>query len=165
MDDKRQITAVFACSMTGDFLPMQLVYQGKTNRCLPTYKLPSGWHITHSPNHWSNEKTMKDYINLILVPYVQEKRRELKLNPDHHALVLYDKFKGQCTPAILKLLVENNIDIVFVPANCTDRLQPLDVSVNKPAKNFTRGRFQEWYAQQITQQMQGKMEKKPVDLR
>ena len=25
VDDKRQITAVFACSMTGDFLPMQLV--------------------------------------------------------------------------------------------------------------------------------------------
>ena len=36
-DDKRQITAVFAGSMTGDFLPPQLVYQGKTERCLPHY--------------------------------------------------------------------------------------------------------------------------------
>ena len=29
LDDKRQITAVFAGSLTGDFLPIQLIYQGK----------------------------------------------------------------------------------------------------------------------------------------
>ena len=34
-DDKQQITAVLACTMNGDFLPLQLVYQGKTPRCLP----------------------------------------------------------------------------------------------------------------------------------
>ena len=28
-DDKRQLTALFACSMSRDFLPVQLVYQGK----------------------------------------------------------------------------------------------------------------------------------------
>ncbi len=55
--------------------------------------------------------------------------------------------------------------IVFVPANCTDRLQPLDVSVNKPAKTFMRAQFQEWYAEQIQQQVDGKLEKKPVDLK
>ena len=30
-DDKQQITALFGCIMSGDFLPPQLVYQGKTN--------------------------------------------------------------------------------------------------------------------------------------
>jgi len=34
-DDKRQITACFAGTMEGDFLPPQLVYEGKTPRCLP----------------------------------------------------------------------------------------------------------------------------------
>ena len=80
---------------------------------------------------------MKDYIVNIVVPYVTKKREDLRLPCDHHALVIYDKFKGQCTPAILQLLEENNIDVVFVPANCTDRLQPLDVSVNKAAKHFS----------------------------
>ena len=101
----------------------------------------------------------------ILIPYINKKRDELKLSSDHYALVIYDKFKGQCTPAILELLEENSIDIVFVPANCTDRLQPLDISVNKPAKNFMRAQFQEWYAIQIQQQVEGKTEKKPVDLK
>lgn len=31
---KRQITAVLAGSMAGDFLPVQLVYQGKISHCL-----------------------------------------------------------------------------------------------------------------------------------
>ena len=30
----------------------QLLYEGKTMRCLPHYKFPSSWHITQSDNHW-----------------------------------------------------------------------------------------------------------------
>ena len=35
-DNKRQITAVFGYSMSGDCLPPQLVYQGKTAKCFYT---------------------------------------------------------------------------------------------------------------------------------
>ena len=41
----------------------------------------------------------------------------------------------------------------MVPANCTDLLQPLDISVNKPAKLFLRSKFQEWYSDQVCQQL------------
>ena len=34
LDDKRQITALFAESLMGDFLPIQLVYQGKTENVI-----------------------------------------------------------------------------------------------------------------------------------
>ena len=57
-DDKRQLTALFACSMSGDFLPIQLVYQGKTIKCLPKFQFPDGWNIIHTSNHWCNEHTM-----------------------------------------------------------------------------------------------------------
>ena len=30
IDDKRQITATFAVSMSGEFLPIQVIYEGKT---------------------------------------------------------------------------------------------------------------------------------------
>lgn len=39
-DDKWQITAGFAVSFTGEFLPTQLVYQGKTERCLSQFQFP-----------------------------------------------------------------------------------------------------------------------------
>ena len=43
-------------------------------------------------------------------------------------------------------LEKRHIHIATVPVNCTDRLQPLDVSVNKAVKAFLRNQFQEWYA-------------------
>ena len=45
-----QITGTFSVSMSGDFLPMQLIYQGKTDRCFPKYEFPYEFHITHTEN-------------------------------------------------------------------------------------------------------------------
>ena len=164
-DDKRQITAVFGCSMAGDFLPVQLLYQGKTTRSLPHFQFPEDWHVMSTPNHWANEDTTKLYIEKIIFPYLRKKREELRLSSEHPALLLFDNFKAQCTETILKYLDSNNINVVLVPPNCTDQLQPLDLSVNRSAKEFLRNEFQEWYAQQVCAQLQGKVDKKPVDLR
>ena len=164
-DDKRQITAVLAGTMSGEFLPPQLVYEGKTRRCIPKVSFPSGWDVTYTDNHWCNESTMKDYIHKIILPYVQKKRQELKLSCDYPALVLFDNFKGQCTTNILTTLDNNNINVLLIPANCTDCLQPLDISINKPVKEFLRGRFQEWYSKQVCNQLKGEEERSPIDLR
>ena len=51
LQDKWQITAVFAGFMSSSFLPPQIIYQGKTSRCLPTTSFPKGWSITYSKNH------------------------------------------------------------------------------------------------------------------
>ena len=164
-DDKRQITAVFACSLSGSFLPLQLIFKGTTQRCLPnTVKFPDGWHLTFSENHWSTETTMIDYVNHIILPFVSAKRKELHLTPIHPALVIFDYFKGQCQPSVTKLLEENYIYYVLVPANCTDRLQPLDLSVNKSAKDYMKRKFMEWYSTVILQQLEDKIEE-PVDMR
>ena len=153
-DDKRQITALFTCTAAGKFLPIQLIYEGSTNRCFPkNVTFPEGWNITCSPNHWSNGNTMLEYVNEILIPYVTDKRKELKLAMDYPALVLLDTFKGQCTNEVYDLLTRNNILYIIIPANCTDKLQPLDLSVNKAAKDFMKREFQEWYGRVINQQL------------
>ena len=51
-----------------------------------------------------------------------------------------------------------------MPANCTDKLQPLDLSCNKPAKDFLKNKFQEWYAEVILKQMEKGIEES-VDMR
>lgn len=151
--DKRLITAVFCGSVTGDFLPMQIVYKGKTERCHPKYNFPIDWSITHSPNHWSTEQTMLEYVGDIIVPYVK-RQREL-LGEEKSAVVIMDNFTGQVTTAVKDLLEKNDINICLLPANTTDRLQPLDVSVNKPAKDFLRNKFEEWYTEQVMKQLEG----------
>ena len=57
VDDKRQITALLAGTLSGHFLPAQLIYAGKTPACLPKVQFLSDWHVTFTPNHWSNEDT------------------------------------------------------------------------------------------------------------
>ena len=91
-DDKRQITAVVAASMTGECIPIQLLYQGKTARCHPKVYFPENWDVWHSPNHWLNEEKMIRYIEKVIVTFVSSKRRALKLEPEHPALVTMDGF-------------------------------------------------------------------------
>ena len=154
LDDKRMITAVFCGTLSGDFLPIQVIYQGKTSKCHPVYQFPEDWHITQSPKHWSTEETMRDYFNHIIFPYVDAVRDANGLDADFPALAIFDNFKGQVTPDITQLLEEHNIHAVKLPPNCTDRLQPMDISVNKAAKDFLRQKFTEWYAEQVAAQLE-----------
>ena len=57
------------------------------------------------------------------------------------------------TETIFGRLEEYNIHTCRLPANTTDHL-----SVNKAAKDFLRDRFQKWYAEQITEQLEGENE-------
>ena len=45
-NDKWKITAVFCGTLSGDFLPLQLIYKGKTACCHPRFNSPviSTWH-------------------------------------------------------------------------------------------------------------------------
>ena len=43
IDDKRQITAVLWQPQDGNFLPIQVIYKGKTKRSLPNVEFPSDW--------------------------------------------------------------------------------------------------------------------------
>ena len=74
--------------MEGDFLPPQLVYEGKRPRCLPQVDFPNNWRITYPSSHWCNDSTMQDYIDGIILPYINMKRREMKLPSKHPGLLL-----------------------------------------------------------------------------
>ena len=93
-------------------------------------------------NHWLNENTMLRYIENIIVPYVERVREEFEL--DEQAAIS-DSFKGHLTEKVTCALEEHNAQSVVVPGGCRDRLQPLDLAVNKSAKSFLRSQFQKWY--------------------
>ena len=117
-------------------------------------------------NHWSNEETMIQYVNNIFVPYVEQIRQ--LFNEDKPAVIIMDNFKGQITEAMTELLERHRIHTCLIPANATDRLKPMDISVNKPAKSFLKKQFEMWYSDQVTQQMEGQdietVAVEPVDL-
>ena len=71
----------------------------------------------------------------MILPYIEKTRQEMKLRSDYPALVIFDVFRGQTVDEVYELLEQNHMYVVKVPSNCTDRLQPLDLSVNKPTKD------------------------------
>ena len=79
------------------------------------------------------------YLHNILIPYVNTTCIDLKLSKNHPCLVIFDSFKGQTT----------HILVVEIPPNCTDRLQPLELAVNKPLKDQMNQQFHHWYAEEI----------------
>ena len=140
--------------MAGDYMPMQLIYEGLTDRCHPKdVEFPEGFNITHSHNHWSNEQRVAEHLEMLIFPYIRAKREELCLPAEQRALLIYDVFKGQLTPANLKLIDDNYCVMVPVPANLTHHFQPLDLLINSMAKKFLNKKFEEWYAKQISDQL------------
>jgi len=91
---KRQITAVFAGSLTGDFLPVQLVDKRTISKCyFSGIDSPVDWLISAPPNHWRNEETMLLYIIKIVLSYLQQrkKRKEMSLPNSQSSLVIFDE--------------------------------------------------------------------------
>jgi len=56
LTDKSSITLTFVITLSGELLPMQVIYQGKTSASQPRgFKFPRGFAISQNPKHYSNE--------------------------------------------------------------------------------------------------------------
>ena len=75
---------------------------------------------------------MIQYIHNIVIPYVESMR--VLLSDRTPALVIMGNFRGQHTSFVSTLLEDNVIHVCLLPPNTTDLLQPMDISVNKPAR-------------------------------
>ena len=162
--DKRTITATFAISIRGGFLQMQLIYGGKTKKCLPRFKFPEKFSLSYNKTHYSNEKEACKFIKDILKPYIKQVIERNNLPIDQTALVIMDVFKGQVTPMVLDLYKESNIVVVLVPANMTNHLQPLDLTVNGYVKMFMHAKFNSWYSSQLRRQLDEGKQLQDIDV-
>ena len=105
--------------------------------------------LSYNETHHSNEKEAGKFIEEILQPYIKKVIERENLPVDQKSLVIMDVFKGQVTPIVLNLYKESNIVVVLVPADMTNFLQPLDLTVNNYVKKFMCGKFNAWYSLQI----------------
>ena len=115
--DHRQITGTYSITLSGSFLPINLIYQGKTSRYHPTFNFPGGFNVTHSPNYWSNEEKAIELSKTVLVPYIKETGKTFGLRFDKEWLLISDVFKGQWTDRVKEIVEESNGKMVPIPAN------------------------------------------------
>ena len=121
-NDKRGITVTLAEKLSGQILPFQLSYTGKTSRSLPHVKFPAGFCLSYNEKHWSNEAETMALINKIIYPYATKVKEELGLPETRKALLVWDAFKAQSRDKVLSELERLNIKVVAVPKNMTHLL-------------------------------------------
>ena len=163
-DDKRAITATFTVTLDGQFLGMKLIYGGKTNQRLPRFEFLMNFSLSVNKKHYSNEEESMKFIKKILVLYIESEREWLNL-PHQEALAIFDVFKGQVTQSVLELLKKHNILFNFVPANMTSIFQPLVLTVNGYTKKYCKKKFNQWYTDQIFQQLAEGKDLEEIDVK
>ena len=166
--DKRAITLNFIVTLSNQFLPMQVIYSGKTKASQPRdFSFLKGFSVTQNPKHWSNEVETLKLIDEIIVPYIVKTRDELKLAKNQKALLIWDVFRGQMTDEVKRKLSSCHIECVYVPANMTHFFQPLDLTVNGCGKQLMKKEFVTYYSNAVKQQLEAgaKLEDIDVDFR
>ena len=149
---KQAFTIMVGVSTSGQVLPFQIMYAGKTSGSLPEINKPSlefkdandeakrlqfRFEWTGIPgNHWSNLETMKSYVRNILSVYFVEQQALLKRSNQvcvwtidcwsiHHLQEFRDWMRENY-PWIL---------VRYVPGGCTGIFQPCDVGIQRILKH------------------------------
>ena len=93
-----------AVSSTGNFLPIQLIYIGKTSRCFPNNGIPASFFVSFTINHWSNTEKSIEFLDEIIFPYLEKVKEEKRSSKEQHLLVIMGRFKGQVNDILKKVL-------------------------------------------------------------
>ena len=113
----------------------------------------SSFSLSVNPTHYSNENKACKMIEEIITPYVKNVWKRDKLPLDQKALLAMDVFSGQMTQVVLDTLQKEVILLLRVPARITHICQVFNLTVNGYAKCFTKKKFNEWYTNQVRQQL------------
>ena len=146
-DEKRAFTVMVTVTSSGLLLPFQAIYMGKTIRSCPT----SGPHYNDAiaagflfepsgtKTYWSNQATMKSFVNTILAPYFDRMKAQLGRPTGQKSLWLIDVWSVHRSTEFLDWMHDNhpNILINFVPGGCTGVAQPCDVGMQRLFKHIT----------------------------
>jgi hypothetical protein len=182
-NDKRGNTATITITRSGKLLPFQLIWSGKTSRSFPKCKWPDGFvNCFSGPSSkgnkkgtkWQNAKTIGEYLNGIVIPYVQKTRKDeaIILESDNYeqklgALLVMDHHWSHLLPDVEQTLQSFAIVVRFIPKKATDLFSVLDVAINRPYKAHLRNQYSEMITQDIQKQMKDGIspENVKVDLR
>ena len=93
--EKLQITAAFLISAAKFFLPVQLIHEGKSKRCVPKVRFPSDFNFTFTPNHRLKLGKCKELFQFMIFSYFPPKKGEPHYSEEQRALIIMDTFKDQ----------------------------------------------------------------------
>ena len=132
-----------------------VIFRGKGLRI--TRKEQEAWdrrvQVAFQPKAWCDESMMKKWIS--------EQWGNIFINPPTTGstgkILVADVHRAQQTDGVKALLKKKNTKLVNVPPGCTSRVQPLDVSFNKPFKDVVRQQFEKHLEENLQRYTEGKI--------
>jgi hypothetical protein len=144
-DERRAFTLMVGISMSGEVLPFQAIYAGKTSGSLPTKSAPDykkaveelkfRFESSGNDTYWSTMTTMQSYVTNILAPYFESHRNQLNL-PNQLCIWQIDCWSVHRSLEFRSWMSRHYpwIWIHYIPANCTGLFQPCDVGIQRILK-------------------------------
>lgn len=153
LDDKRAFTVMNGISASGVIIPMQAIYAGMTAAVLPkrTPENADAWdEIKESgmvrfdwsgnTSYWSTMRTMKIYVNDVLVPYFAKTKEDLGLPTSQLSLWQIDCWSVHRSEEFRSWMKAEHptIQLEYVPGGCTGIWQACDVGIQRVFKRAIR---------------------------
>lgn len=126
-------TAILAVTCNGAKLKPMIIFKGTENGTISrSFTIGNGYdenlvYATQS-NAWCDQRIMQMWIQQVLKPYVESKNKM--------CILIMDVFSAHTTEAVLLELGNIGVNVLLVPPHHTWILQPLDVGINKPFKDY-----------------------------
>ena len=101
-DGRRQIKVTFAVSAAGSFLPMQLIYTGKTQRCLSRYDFSASFLLASLKIISQIQKDLSSFLQKLSFPIAKKWKTRKDFQKNNIHLLLWTHWKNRA--AVLKKL-------------------------------------------------------------
>lgn len=133
-DEKQCLTVLATIAADGTKRPLMFIAEGKTSAVLDSQLGDVGVHYrTHTETGWINGTSFMDYLSML---------REHQGDDDPIHLIC-DIYRAHRTKEVLEHAEALGIHMHFIPAGCTDSLQPLDRTVFACLKATLRRLFRQ----------------------
>lgn len=171
--DKRQVTMMVGLSASGEILPLQFIFKGKTDKVKSTshhhFTSKHDWLFSTNPDrHWANLNTMKEWVGKVLHPYFCQKLVEKHLvqpysgrsvkveDINQRCVLVLDCWKVHISKSFTEWMKEKYpyILLLFVPARCTSKLQVVDLVGNYKLKALAIKEFEKYLLENIHEQIE-----------
>ena len=140
-----RLTCAVTVSTAGDILRPFIVLKGKCGgRIAHEFQNPekSGFQVDCSyickDRAWMDEAMMLQWVKEVLEPW--SKHVPAGIVP----YLLLDSYKCHLMSPVVHAIQDLGIKVDHIPGGCTGLVQPLDVGVDKPLKNWIRRKWEEY---------------------
>lgn len=147
--EKSRITVMLGAMADGTKLAPMVLFKGV--RPPKDIEIPAGIIVKMTPQAWANAEVIKHWLRMVWRRNNVQKR-----------LLVWDAFSGHITPPVKEEVRKlYNSDMAVIPGGCTSRLQPCDVSWNRPFKDAFRDLYDDWLIEGTVELTRGKNRKAP----